>query len=461
MGDYDREHPPFWPKLEPTPNSVSLNDLWATTDASINLLAVVVEHEPYYNGFATMINYVDNKQVRVVVVPPTHPIATMFGGVVVPALHAFKREQPNVAAYSSSIEAKFQDIKKELDALISASSPPPPPVAKPMPMVAQAAPVGSEPAVPVDWKQYEVQYLDLISALYYMATQEIPRRQVIDGSHLSALKGWVHVLKRFVPLSAPVRRLFYRLDEWVQKEPTQIRAEQWLSKFEEIQGELGHPIPANTTWQACRGSKPFLRGYTCGLWTLFHAITVEAYKENKLDPRFRPLDEVLEPIHQFILHYLSCEICRQNFDKMTMNNRLSDVSKPEDVILWLWRAHNNVNQRLSGEASEDPKFPKRQFPPASVCPECQSNGAYHEEKIVNFMLRYYSDVKVDNVRPQPEYRVHEFENGKLQKVVDKHLNPKFAAMSGKVDKLEEAEARLRDAGPKRSWQRISSDEYGT
>lgn len=63
------------------------------------------------------------------------------------------------------------------------------------------------------------------------------------------------------------------------------------------------------------------------------------------------------------------------------------------------------------------------------------------------MIRYYSDVRVDNVRvssakaetrkygmiqPEPEYRVHEFENGKLQKVADKRLNPKFAAMSGKV-----------------------------
>lgn len=50
----------------------------------------------------------------------------------------------------------------------------------------------------------------------------------------------MHLLKRFVPLSAPVRRLFFRLDDWVAKQPVQIRAEEWLSKFEEIQVPQDH-----------------------------------------------------------------------------------------------------------------------------------------------------------------------------------------------------------------------------
>uniref|UniRef100_A0A915EBI0 Sulfhydryl oxidase n=1 Tax=Ditylenchus dipsaci TaxID=166011 RepID=A0A915EBI0_9BILA len=53
---------------------------------------------------------------------------------------------------------------------------------------------------------------------------------------------------------------------------------------------------------------------------------------------------------------------------MTQNNELSKVTKPEDVVLWLWRAHNNVNKRLAGETSEDPKFPKQQFPRPSCAP---------------------------------------------------------------------------------------------
>ena len=29
-------------------------------------------------------------------------------------------------------------------------------------------------------------------------------------------------------------------------------------------------------YRSCKGSKPYSRGYTCGLWTLFHSLTVNA-----------------------------------------------------------------------------------------------------------------------------------------------------------------------------------------
>uniref|UniRef100_A0A915EE49 Sulfhydryl oxidase flavin adenine dinucleotide (FAD) binding domain-containing protein n=1 Tax=Ditylenchus dipsaci TaxID=166011 RepID=A0A915EE49_9BILA len=113
------------------------------------------------------------------------------------------------------------------------------------------------------------------------------------------------LLRKYFPGSAPTRRLFYRLDEWVKAQEVAIPAEKWLSKVEEFQNELGHPLPSNSSYLACRGSKPYLRGYTCGLWTMMHAVTVQAYKDEKTNPNFNPVDEVLEPIHQFIVQFLS------------------------------------------------------------------------------------------------------------------------------------------------------------
>ena len=75
-----------------------------------------------------------------------------------------------------------------------------------------------------------------------------------------------------------------------------VTANEWTEKVNEIQVnsgksrliskillicvklELGNPLPREVHWVACQGSKPHLRGYTCGVWTLAHAITVEAYK---------------------------------------------------------------------------------------------------------------------------------------------------------------------------------------
>lgn len=66
--------------------------------------------------------------------------------------------------------------------------------------------------------------------------------------------------------------------------------------------------------------------------------------------------------------------------------------------MWFWRAHNIVNKRLSGDKSEDPKFLKQQFPPASICIDChKSNNEFDEVATFKFLLNYYSNIKVDGI----------------------------------------------------------------
>jgi hypothetical protein len=45
-------------------------------------------------------------------------------------------------------------------------------------------------------RQFEVQLVDLISAMHYMLMQEIPRKAVIDAENLQALKAWIHMLSK-------------------------------------------------------------------------------------------------------------------------------------------------------------------------------------------------------------------------------------------------------------------------
>lgn len=42
--------------------------------------------------------------------------------------------------------------------------------------------------------------------------------------------------------------------------------------------QASHPavLPTNMTWVGCQGSEPHFRGYPCGLWTVFHLLTVQA-----------------------------------------------------------------------------------------------------------------------------------------------------------------------------------------
>jgi hypothetical protein len=67
-----------------------------------------------------------------------------------------------------------------------------------------------------------------------MLTQEIPRRNVIDGHFIKVLKDWMHVLRQYLPLAAPVRRLIYELDEYIQPRSS-VTADEWIAQVEKYQ----------------------------------------------------------------------------------------------------------------------------------------------------------------------------------------------------------------------------------
>lgn len=70
------------------------------------------------------------------------------------------------------------------------------------------------------------------------------------------------------------------------------------------------------------------------------------------------------------------------------------------MFMYLWRAHNIVNNRLHADKlTEDPQFPKYQFPPFFLCPSCHAGGQFSRRKVRNFLLRYYVNIR-------PHHRVH-------------------------------------------------------
>ncbi|VDN35324.1 unnamed protein product [Gongylonema pulchrum] len=183
---------------------------------------------------------------------------------------------------------------------------------------------------------------DIMTALHYILTAEIPRKAIMKGENLTALKQWVHALKM--------------ANNWIKDVPNEVTAEQWLAKVKEIQEQLGHPLPKNTTYMACRGSKPHLRGFSCGVWTIIHAMSAQAYK----------------------------------------------LEQNRDGVLWLWRTHNIVNKFIAKTPTDDPAFPKHQFPSASLCPSCRkADGEFDEAAVLNFLVNYYGDLKADGLMVSP------------------------------------------------------------
>jgi hypothetical protein len=112
-------------------------------------------------------------------------------------------------------------------------------------------------------------------------------------------------------------------------------------------------------------------------------------------------------------HFFGCHNCGQNFQKET-ENMLKEVTKPYDEVKFLWKskkkklklkllnnssfkAHNSVNKRLAGDETEDPSFPKKQFPTIDKCPQCYKNSTdsnnqtlFDINETMKYLLSFYS-----------------------------------------------------------------------
>lgn len=127
-----------------------------------------------------------------------------------------------------------------------------------------------------------------------------------------------------------------------------------------------HPVFSSSRFIGCKPSVSGHRGFSCGLWQLFHYLTVQATNSDKSHD---PL-EALHAIHGFVKHYFGCTHCSQHFQEMADRNNIWKVKTKDDAVLWLWTAHNEVNRRLAGDNTEDPAFPKIQYPTSDACPQC-------------------------------------------------------------------------------------------
>lgn len=159
----------------------------------------------------------------------------------------------------------------------------------------------------------------------------------------------------------------------------------------------GEHIPRGY-WMFCRGSRNDTRGYSCGLWLLFHALSVRV--EDRL------ASSMLRTICNFVTDFFNCKECRDHFLEFCSSAK-AKVSSRREFVLWLWDVHNEVNERVGLEetASDtaDPKFHKIAWPPVHLCKLCwvahdpkqggkgnTSQGkAFSRSDVYSFLMKFY------------------------------------------------------------------------
>ncbi|GFS47610.1 sulfhydryl oxidase 1 [Nephila pilipes] len=229
-----------------------------------------------------------------------------------------------------------------------------------------------------------VYMVDLENAIYNLLTKEIGVTKHIDGEKLTTLKAFLSVLKTYFPGTTPVMNYLSKLHDWVYTENTPISGEEFVQTLEVLQDENAF-LPTMRPWIGCKGSEPRYRGYPCSLWTLFHTLTIQADEKNFEIPDGPKGKQILFIIRDYIRDFFTCEECSKNFLKKAENVE-NEVSTSQEAVLWLWETHNKVNRRLSGDITEDPKYPKIQFPSTSACPKCQMINKDNDEIMWNKAL---------------------------------------------------------------------------
>lgn len=229
--------------------------------------------------------------------------------------------------------------------------------------------------------------LDLENALRYSISHEIPLHKIIKDKKMDALKRYLNVLADYFPLR--YGNIFLEITRDIIKKRNNISGEEFSQIVKSIEEEMSPVYSGPSKWVGCKGSKEGYRGYPCGLWTMFHMLTVNFAILNK-DVEHEPR-KILEAMHGYIQNFFGCADCAQHFIQMASKNKMFDVSNANDSILWLWSAHNEVNARLSGDDTEDPTHKKIQYPAIEHCPNCRyENGTWNEEHVLYYLKTKYS-----------------------------------------------------------------------
>ncbi|KAL6764889.1 hypothetical protein V8C86DRAFT_1215523 [Haematococcus lacustris] len=151
------------------------------------------------------------------------------------------------------------------------------------------------------------------------------------------------------------------------------------------------------SWRACRGSVPGSRGFTCGLWLLFHTSAARLPTSSRaaasglaptadqatLHATIPGAAQVMvTALRAFASHFFLCEVCQKHFSQILAQPEVDALVTQKEAVMWLWHTHNKVNARLAAQeahsgvsASGDPAHPKRPWPSRLACPACWGGPA--------------------------------------------------------------------------------------
>ena len=94
-----------------------------------------------------------------------------------------------------------------------------------------------------------------------------------------------------------------------------IKGEDLASEINKLRSEYKALTDTpESSWLGCKGSAPQFGGYPCGLWMMFHTLTVNHAEEGhgNEDPKI-----VVKAMAGFVENFFGCRDCARHFAQVT------------------------------------------------------------------------------------------------------------------------------------------------
>jgi Erv1 / Alr family/Thioredoxin len=220
----------------------------------------------------------------------------------------------------------------------------------------------------------------------------------------AALRQWLELVRQTTPVVWQIRTVTKSI---LKDFDTVVASENNLLKI------LDQYPPPSPQWSPACTKGVSGMGYSCGLWELFHIMSVGLVEYNLmiganddivLDELSLTTTGAAETIRNFVEYFFACDVCRMNFitayDACALDrcHRLNaDQMDSEQWIqfpIWLYETHNAVNVRLLHEkaqrehktVSQSDEMQAR-WPSRKACPLCWLESDGWDEEIVYKYLR--------------------------------------------------------------------------
>ncbi|XP_008552097.2 sulfhydryl oxidase 2 [Microplitis demolitor] len=379
-----------WPNLAPYRSS-ELQDIWAGVPEAIQYKFYFFEDNSFIGTEIILdLHNITTIQIRRVT-SDNQWLCMMFKVTNFPALFGFDRDSTQTSL-KISVPTRIgvlDEIKKFLKSkgLVIDSKP------------VNTSPIQVKGEISKENKTYNSFKLngdhlyqsDLESALRYSLEQEIPLIKTIDNVKLESLKQYLRVLALYFPLKHSNSAYLPRIRDIIENK-TSIDGKDFRELVKLTEQKLSPVYTSKQQWVGCRSSSTStLRGYPCGVWMMWHTLTVNYAIENGKSMSVDKSKWILTTMHGYIKNFFGCSDCAEHFISMAEELKLFDIDNADDAVLWLWKAHNQVNSRLAGDFTEDPEFPKIQYPSKENCQKCRNDDdSWNQVQVLDYLKKKYS-----------------------------------------------------------------------